>query len=332
METPDDFKSTVTIYLSDRAAPDETEENARQIVPELARHPHLFQDIREISARAGFEGAPFIKIDRGRGRDNAEARLSHDGKTRTLIIGQDLLRSQTPQEIKGVIGHEMGHLLLGHNDPLALLNIAEAAWNSAAVFIKSTAPEAIRHKVIYPFTRKVVIPFKFKVLYPFVHSSSFAFLDPVRDRIRPYIEKKPQEKARDKKPKDAIILEPFFRRWELQADKVGAILAGSTQGLISSFQKISVQKSPPSKLSERLRTRHPSFAKRIRRLESSRVERLVERADIAAISLTAKAPQGLLVAAKTALSIDQKLKNIFSGHKRSAPQHSPAARGPSLKI
>src|SRR6202012_2871210 len=78
----------------------------------------------------------------------------------------------TPQEIKGVIGHEMGHLMLNHGDDKSLLRRAEYKWSGVKMFVHRI-PSDIQFKILSPVTSFL----KYKVLSPILGSRFYPFVD-----------------------------------------------------------------------------------------------------------------------------------------------------------
>ena len=89
----------------------------------------------EIVAMARAQGIPADDVyvfDQSRQTDRISANVSGIGPTVRISLNDNLLNRATPSGVKAVMGHEMGHYVLGHLPRLVLYNSALAA---AAMFL-----------------------------------------------------------------------------------------------------------------------------------------------------------------------------------------------------
>lgn len=93
------------------ADPQYSEKNARDNVPALARHPHLFSDINSLTKNAGIGETPLVLIS-----PNGPhlASVTKENGRDMIILGSGFLERSNRQEVRGVIGHELAHVALGH--------------------------------------------------------------------------------------------------------------------------------------------------------------------------------------------------------------------------
>lgn len=115
---------------------------AGRAIPEVARHPQLMQDIRALSANAGLVEAPGVSLT-GKGYAGIASMALRDGKPH-MTLSADLL-SRPRAEVRGVIGHELAHYVLGHNNNVrrqtGFEKFAMGAANLIGKIIPPLAPE-----------------------------------------------------------------------------------------------------------------------------------------------------------------------------------------------
>lgn len=89
----------------------------------------------EIVAMARAQGIPAADVyvfDQSRQTDRISANVSGIGPTVRISLNDNLLNRATPSGVKAVMGHEMGHYVLGHLPRLVLYN---SALSAAALFL-----------------------------------------------------------------------------------------------------------------------------------------------------------------------------------------------------
>lgn len=78
------------------------------------QNPALTQPILSMARANGIPAHDVYEIDASRQSTRMSANVSGFGQTMRITMNDNLLRRGTPEEIKSVMGHEMGHYVLNH--------------------------------------------------------------------------------------------------------------------------------------------------------------------------------------------------------------------------
>ena len=76
--------------------------------------PKVTQPILSMARANGIPAHDVYEIDASRQTTRMSANVSGFGKTMRITLNDNLLRRGSPEEIKAVMGHEMGHYVLNH--------------------------------------------------------------------------------------------------------------------------------------------------------------------------------------------------------------------------
>jgi Zn-dependent protease with chaperone function len=74
----------------------------------------LERKILDQAARAGIEGARVFEVDKSTDTNTVNAYVTGFGGSKRIVLWDTTLRKLSPDEILFVMGHEMGHYVLGH--------------------------------------------------------------------------------------------------------------------------------------------------------------------------------------------------------------------------
>jgi STE24 endopeptidase len=74
----------------------------------------LTEALSAILSRGGLKSSGFFKEDMSRQTKKENAFLAGVGKTRRVVLGDNLMENMTPSEIVSIIAHEVGHYRYGH--------------------------------------------------------------------------------------------------------------------------------------------------------------------------------------------------------------------------
>jgi len=74
----------------------------------------LTEALRKILARGGLKSSGFFKEDMSRQTKKENAFLAGLGKTRRVVLGDNLMNNMTIPEIESIIAHEVGHYKFRH--------------------------------------------------------------------------------------------------------------------------------------------------------------------------------------------------------------------------
>lgn len=92
----------------------------------------LRDEIVAMARAQGISAADVYVFDQSRQTDRISANVSGIGPTVRISLNDNLLNRATPSGVKAVMGHEMGHYVLGHLPRLVLYN---SALSAAALFL-----------------------------------------------------------------------------------------------------------------------------------------------------------------------------------------------------
>jgi len=67
-----------------------------------------------VAAQAGVEGARVFEVNKSVDTEKVNAYVTGIGRTKRIVLWDTLLARLTPQETRFVVGHELGHYVLGH--------------------------------------------------------------------------------------------------------------------------------------------------------------------------------------------------------------------------
>ncbi len=74
----------------------------------------LESQVLAVAAQAGVEGARVFEVDKSVDTEKVNAYVTGIGKTKRIVIWDTLLTRLTPDQTRFVVGHELGHYVLGH--------------------------------------------------------------------------------------------------------------------------------------------------------------------------------------------------------------------------
>src|SRR5213079_2759389 len=66
------------------------------------------------AARAGVEGARVFEVNKSVDTQKVNAYVTGVGRTKRIVLWDTLLARLTPEQIRFVVGHELGHYVLHH--------------------------------------------------------------------------------------------------------------------------------------------------------------------------------------------------------------------------
>jgi STE24 endopeptidase len=66
------------------------------------------------AAQAGVEGARVFEVNKSADTEKVNAYVTGIGRTKRIVLWDTLLARLTPEQIRFVVGHELGHYVLGH--------------------------------------------------------------------------------------------------------------------------------------------------------------------------------------------------------------------------
>ena len=74
----------------------------------------LESQVLAVAGQAGVEGARVFEVDKSVDTEKVNAYVTGIGKTKRIVLWDTLLARLTPAETRFVVGHELGHYVLGH--------------------------------------------------------------------------------------------------------------------------------------------------------------------------------------------------------------------------
>lgn len=74
----------------------------------------LEAQILDLAHRAGIEGANVYEVNKSVDTNELNAYVTGIGGTKRIVLWDTIIKQSTPGELLGVMGHEMGHYVLGH--------------------------------------------------------------------------------------------------------------------------------------------------------------------------------------------------------------------------
>src|SRR4029078_7344933 len=74
----------------------------------------LESQVLAVAAQAGVEGARVFQVDKSVDTEKVNAYVTGVGNTKRIVLWDTLLRGLSPRQIRFVVGHELGHYVLGH--------------------------------------------------------------------------------------------------------------------------------------------------------------------------------------------------------------------------
>jgi Zn-dependent protease with chaperone function len=74
----------------------------------------LEAEVLAVAAQAGVEGARVFEIEKSVDTKKVNAYVTGVGKTKRIVLWDTLLARLTPRQTRFVVGHELGHYVLGH--------------------------------------------------------------------------------------------------------------------------------------------------------------------------------------------------------------------------
>jgi STE24 endopeptidase len=74
----------------------------------------LERQVLAVAAQAGVEGARVFEVNKSADTEKVNAYVTGIGRTKRIVLWDTLLARLTPEQIRFVVGHELGHYVLGH--------------------------------------------------------------------------------------------------------------------------------------------------------------------------------------------------------------------------
>jgi Zn-dependent protease with chaperone function len=74
----------------------------------------LESQVLAVAAQAGVEGARVFEVDKSVDTEKVNAYVTGVGQTKRIVLWDTLLKRLTPEQTRFVVGHELGHYVLGH--------------------------------------------------------------------------------------------------------------------------------------------------------------------------------------------------------------------------
>ena len=74
----------------------------------------LESQVLAVAAQAGVEGARVFEVNKSVDTEKVNAYVTGVGKTKRIVLWDTLLARLTPEQTRFVVGHELGHYVLGH--------------------------------------------------------------------------------------------------------------------------------------------------------------------------------------------------------------------------
>ena len=74
----------------------------------------LEAEVLAVAAQAGVEGARVFEVEKSVDTKKVNAYVTGVGKTKRIVLWDTLLARLTPRQTRFVVGHELGHYVLGH--------------------------------------------------------------------------------------------------------------------------------------------------------------------------------------------------------------------------
>jgi STE24 endopeptidase len=111
----------------------------------------LESQILALAGRAGIEGSRVYEVDKSVDTKTVNAYVSGFGGSQRIVLWDTTLAKLAPPEVLYVMGHEMGHYVLGHTWQLVLLGTALALFGAWVIHL--TAGELIaRYQARFGFS------------------------------------------------------------------------------------------------------------------------------------------------------------------------------------
>jgi STE24 endopeptidase len=101
----------------------------------------LREQLLTLTERSGVRVADIYEMDMSRQSEKPNAMFTGLGNTKRIILGDTLLRDFTPDEIAGVVAHELGHQV--HGDIWRLIAMGGVMGFGGAWLLSALAPQAI---------------------------------------------------------------------------------------------------------------------------------------------------------------------------------------------
>lgn len=197
-------------------------------------------DLRDqIVAMADAEGVPSENIyvfDQSKQHDRISANVSGFANTMRISLNDNLLLRSTPAEVKAVMGHELGHYVLGH--VWRMVAVLSLVFGVGFYVLAKLTPKLIdrygQQWGVRSLSDPAVIP-----LFGIILSAFFLLMTPVTNSL--------------------------IRISEVEADAYGLEVAKEPDGFASIAMKLSeYRKIEPGPLEEFIFYDHPSGATRVR--------------------------------------------------------------------
>lgn len=101
----------------------------------------LRDQLLALTERSGVKVADIYEMDMSRQSEKPNAMFTGIGNTKRIVLGDTLLRDFTPDEISGVVAHELGHQV--HGDIWRLIAMGGAMGFGGAWLLSRLAPQVV---------------------------------------------------------------------------------------------------------------------------------------------------------------------------------------------
>jgi Zn-dependent protease with chaperone function len=111
----------------------------------------LEQRILTLAARAGISGSQVFEVDKSKDTRTVNAYVTGIGGTKRIVLWDTILQRLDPDQISFVVGHEMGHFVLGHV-PMAIVVITLVVTGSLYVVHRVAGRLILRYSARFGFS------------------------------------------------------------------------------------------------------------------------------------------------------------------------------------
>ncbi len=196
--------------------------------------PEIRERVRRLASQAGIPVLDVHEFVSSAKTERGTAALAGLGRTRRVLLSDHILERYTPQEVEGILAHEMAHHV--HRDALRYF-LLSAALSLLALFLADLFVRAAVPAVgIAGMEQVATLP-----LFLLFGTLFFTGVGPLTGALS--------------------------RRREARADRVGAALCGDPRSLATALVKLhdqNLSNAAPSRAVEVLFYSHPSGSRRVR--------------------------------------------------------------------
>ena len=115
---------------------------------EPVKDPAVINMVNDLANKAGIQVDEVLEMDASRRTTMSNAYFMGLGKTKQIVMYDNLLKNYPLDEVRAVVAHEMGHWQKGHIiQGLALGIIGNfLVWGLLAVFLRGRTPKSVQHR------------------------------------------------------------------------------------------------------------------------------------------------------------------------------------------